>query len=46
MSLHPGMKVRTYTGKKATIVAVEGNSVKIRRNGSEYYVFAHHLTVR
>ena len=45
MGLHPGMKVRTLTGKVATIVAVEGNSIKIRRKGHDYYVWDHNLRV-
>jgi preprotein translocase subunit YajC len=38
MSLHPGMKVLTSTGKKATVVEVGGNEIKLKTKKSSYWI--------
>jgi len=39
MSLHPGMKYTTRTGKKVTIVKVQGNELYVKnRKGNYYYI--------
>ena len=39
MGLHPGMKYKTSTGKKVTIVKVQGNTLYVKsRKGNYYYV--------
>lgn len=43
MSLHPGEKVMTFTGKKATVVDVQGNTIIIARKGYKYPVWEHNL---
>ena len=39
MSLHPGMKYKTSTGKVVTIVSIHGNELYVKnRKGNYYYI--------
>lgn len=42
MGLHPGMKWKTCTGTRVTIVRVQGNTLYVKnKKGNYYYVKRH-----